>query len=222
MKAPFTLAALLFGASSFLLSDPITQSVTVQNLTGISTSSVSLTVASDPSSYSSIVGVGNTRIYFAQFAGSVSSELDFTQGLLTTGAPREGFIQVQVRGGGDSDGGGSAHVTMPAGLDPTISLSPGCVAFACGPNQDYYTHYSRIPFDLGQAFPIAMTVRVYGDEIPNYDAIVGSVGMTYDFRFFEADGVTPVAVTATPEPATWSLLGLTLSGVALLKQRRQA
>ena len=54
---------------------------------------------------------------------------------------------------------------------------------------------------------------------------------SYSYDFYEADGKTPVAITAinpttaitaAPEPAAWGLLGLSLGGFALLKKRRQA
>ncbi|MBV8706584.1 MAG: PEP-CTERM sorting domain-containing protein [Acidobacteriaceae bacterium] len=45
--------------------------------------------------------------------------------------------------------------------------------------------------------------------------------MNYDFRLFETDGVTPVAVAELPEPSSFALLGVALLGCGCWRKYRR-
>jgi hypothetical protein len=72
-----------------------------------------------------------------------------------------------------------------------------------------------ISFASPLTFVVALDGSVSGDSSGNDYA---SNYLAADFRFFEADGTTPAAITVSvaPEPSTWAML---LAGVALLGGR---
>jgi hypothetical protein len=56
-----------------------------------------------------------------------------------------------------------------------------------------------------------------------FDAFSGGYLRTvYDFRFLEADGITPVAVSEAPEPLTVGITGLALGGLGLFLKKKQS
>ncbi len=79
-----------------------------------------------------------------------------------------------------------------------------------------------IPIVLGTDFNLAATG--YVDDWANLldGQSGGKLNSTFQFRFFELDGVTPVALSDAPEPATWSLLGFALGAALVAKRRRKA
>jgi hypothetical protein len=71
-----------------------------------------------------------------------------------------------------------------------------------------------IPITLGELFPFVSTIRInFSNDVGQDASIAGMI------QFFEADGVTPVAITdaTAPEPGSFLLFGL--GGAALLARR---
>ena len=119
----------------------------------------------------------------------------------TTGPVRSGFVQLQTDGyggNGPGDGSGSGVIEIGSSVElPNITIPNHLFDFTLG--EAFSIHY------MGQA-------NAYSDpavEGPGY----GDTATTIHFRFLEADGLTPVAVsevTTAPEPSTLALLGLSL------------
>src|SRR5206468_9462546 len=114
--------------------------------------------------------------------------------LTTDGPVREGivrgyFIPDTFRGGGMNDADVSVRMVSP--VLPYASFGLGA---------------PPMTVELGHPF----TLLIEGSGSAMADAY-GNFDAAFQLNFFEADGVTPVAlseVTAAPEPSTWaSLLG---------------
>lgn len=156
--------------------------------------------------------------------GSVNAESIINETIRTLGDPRLGRIVLSVTGDTQQlDGVATTSVTLPNSTDGYVLSPVICGGFSGCLNQDaYYKHYGSFGIELGTGFNLnAMAHAQLG-----YTPIMGGSGrsnMVLTFSLFEADGVTPVDVmTATPEPATWSLLGFSLGAVTLVRRRRQA
>jgi len=79
------------------------------------------------------------------------------------------------------------------------------------------TFQKTIPWELGTPFVFSYLVTGGGSGDGQ-----GDTRLIYDFRFFEADGVTPVNVFVVPEPATLSmgLVGLAAFGTCCRRRIR--
>ncbi len=113
-----------------------------------------------------------------------------------------------------SDFGGS---NIGPGADAaSVSLSVGPVTLICGNNFACLSTATPIAITLGQTY----TVDLQGSASAQSGEGLGD-GSAFGngtFSFYAADGVTPVAVSAAPEPATYALL--ILAGVTLLWAKR--
>jgi hypothetical protein len=142
--------------------------------------------------------------------------IEFSETFVTTGPERPGFIEVKPNGNASGiEARTEGRFTVPAATNGQ-SISAGCSAQ--GPegqctNPGYFEHYRLFPVLLGTSLPISFR----GLAIATSNAQNGGGGATfnyeYNFRFFEADGVTPVAVTETAEPKT---LGMVFSPLLFL------
>jgi hypothetical protein len=76
----------------------------------------------------------------------------------------------------------------------------------------------KLAFLLGQPFTFseAFHLNAASDQI-NVES--GTAAMHMGFQLFEADGVTPVAVSSTPEPAGVSLFCAGLIALGLARKR---
>ncbi len=151
-------------------------------------------------------------------AVSSSASLDLT--LNTPGPARPGYIQVEI----------------VSGLDTEWGLAS--LAFSVGPQRGgCYQHTSDC--SLGSAPPVTslLPLRFYdftlGDPFSVQLAYTDSFSTAQDsttspitgffelqFRFFESDQVTPVAIN--PEPSTWGLIAVALVGFSVYGVRRRA
>lgn len=183
-------------------------------------STVNLSLASDPSQYSSLYAIER----LAPTAGS-TDVLDYHQAILTAGPERSGYLQIQTGGNGGfvTFSQGYLHLGFAGGpVDGGIEIEAACGPQGCSPGNGYYGYNNRIPVTLGTT----MTLEAVGNIAycctigPGLYFTGGSVDGLFQLRFFESDGVTPVAVSDAPEPATWGMIGLTLVGAALLRKRR--
>lgn len=156
--------------------------------------------------------------YFATPGGiftynlQASSYISDTHALATTGAVRSGFLQYQ----GSYDGVGPLHGGMSYG---TFTL--GSIVFNPGPFPTASTGVQMVPWTLGSDF----TLSSYSESSSSQAGVDEPFGVHADlslqFRLFEADGTTPVAVVATPEPATAFLSLLPLAAFAAFRIRRR-
>jgi hypothetical protein len=129
--------------------------------------------------------------------------------LTTAGPDRAGLIQVLYTPmvTVTSDGiNGNYSVSLPGVPTVGCNLTGVTSADAC---QQYVQNFQNhlFSFDLGTQFDfnLAGVLTAYGNS-DNSNAS-GYADVDYRFRFFEADGLTPVAVQlVTPEPASWTLL----------------
>ena len=160
---------------------------------------------------------------------TADSQVSVNEALFTPGSVRSGFVQINATGS-------TGDIFREDYSDLDLSLGPigvGCInqvfaASLCvlGPNGGVHNPptYSfpingqYYPFTLGQAFNFSYsgTAAGFSDAIGDGE---GSTNMQFQFRFFEADGVTPVAVEAAPEPGSLALLGVALGMLAVSKSK---
>ena len=94
-----------------------------------------------------------------------------------------------------------------------------CIAYTGPRDQDHQLPVSEVeyPFTLGQAFNLSYSSSA-GAFSSTYGSGDGDAAMQFQFRFLEADGMTPVDAEAVPEPGTCALFGVALAGLALGKK----
>jgi hypothetical protein len=200
---------------------------------------VTLALAADPSQWSTLTtyqGVSDDDYDSrppVETTHSSAVTVDWSQLLTTAGPIRDGFLQVQAsaRGGNPYNG----EIRMDMGFD--ISQNAGdqpygdfhgtwlsCsarFAFDCDPS-NLYSHLGYPSVTLGTTMNLMADGTASSSAGLNEGMSRGDLTTTFQFRFVEADGVTPVAVelvSDAPEPATYVLIGLSLAGAALLRKR---
>ena len=158
------------------------------------------------------------------FIGSTAaSQVSVNEALLTTGSARSGFVQINASAGFD----GTLHVASaqlgglslgPIGVACDnlggIGQSTTCLIYTGAREQDHQLPVTGIeyPFTLGQAFNFSYSSSAGGSTYPSNNG-GADANFQFQFRFLEADGVTPVAVEAVPEPGTFALFGVALGAL---------
>ncbi len=143
----------------------------------------------------------------ASLVSAATAQITFSDALTTGGPVRTGIIR-----------GSFLPTTWGYGGIESISLvSPALPYASFGPSLP-------IAFELGQPFTltIAGSARSLSDDGTPSTA---QFDIPFDLAFFEADGVTPVALTETtaaPEPATVALSLLGIAGALAFRKRQTA
>lgn len=73
-----------------------------------------------------------------------------------------------------------------------------------------------LPFALGTDFAVKLTSEAFASSLDTGSVYSPTV---LQFRLFEADGITPVALLETPEPAFASVVGLAVLGIVWRRRR---
>lgn len=148
--------------------------------------------------------------------------INFSAVLTTAGPSRIGLLEIVAIGQGSysSDAGYRNGLTVGI-LNPDSGPFAAKTQFGCSPNNagpscfpprpDYI-----VPFQLGTPF----LLQAYGGlSVGTYEGIGGAAELftNYQFRFFEADEITQVAVSEIPEPSVAGLLAGGLGLLALLQ-----
>ena len=190
------------------------------------TANASFSLADNPSDFSSLSvdqhadaspGFNNAGAPFA--ISSARSQISVNETLFTTGSVRSGFVQVSATGSSTGDfRGSSGSLDLSLASIAVSCFGSGQAAATCvlWPNGAHSipgyvlpVSLQYYPFTLGQAFNLSYSGSAGGDSTPLGSAN-GYADLQFQFRFFEADGVTPVTVEAVPEPATFALFGVAL------------
>ncbi len=240
MRVSYVPFATLFAASTLLSADVISGSVSCGapsgdygHLTSVSETSsshcnVQTTITNVPStttlwSNSELAEARVSGTYSLSF-NEISGELDglayayphslataqitFSDTLTTDGPVRTGIVR----------GTFQPSMFRYGGIVSTSLVSPTLPYPTFGPSAPTMT------FELGQPF----TLTMIGSGVTSSDDGTPSTAqfwMPFDLAFFEADGLTPVAlteVTAAPEPSTWASLAGGLVMLACWRRRRVA
>jgi hypothetical protein len=135
------------------------------------------------------------------------------------GPPRAGFIQFDVSLlYPHEDFQGAATAMLTDGVNDYSFIGGGGIngpiaPIDCAPEDCLYV--GRLPFQLGSQFAASASVLAFANTQS------GSSQSGVNFSLLEADGTTPVAFFATPEPFPGGLqiVGLSLIGCALWKRR---
>jgi len=190
-----------------------------------------LALATDPADFSALrtaqtssVKVFNTNTGLSTIAAR--TEIHFDEFLATAGSVRPGYVILQAfstaRSATDGNAGGAVRFYFPANrTDTQISCSAFDAGFCDPSNRFLATERPLIPITLGTPLELfaegglyASWVRVFG-----FAAAEATENGRYEFRFVEADGVTPVAVSEVPEPSSALLVSaMLLAGLILRKQ----
>jgi PEP-CTERM motif len=165
-------------------------------------------------------------------ATAATLTIDYSQDVITAGPQRAGYLQINL---GETQSGYfyDGHAEMTAGFtlhayDGLFSGSPVTqINYQSNngydlPGNGYWSNYSRIPVTLGT--PLTLVANGHLSNMAQYiDAQSGDeMNTSFLFRFYEADGRTPVRVemvSDAPEPSSDGLIGLALAGAALLRKR---
>ena len=143
--------------------------------------------------------------------------------LITTGPLRSGFVIIT---GGLSGSQGFDPLTGTLGV--TLgALNGNCTFFLglippgapCGCLVPLAAGSLKLPFQLGQSFLFSENFHLTAasdQSTSNIESGMATIGMR--FQLFEVDGVTPVAVSATPEPAEVSLFCAGLIVLGLMRK----
>lgn len=185
--------------------------------------SVSLSLASNPADWSTLTTEQSSYVLEipstlpAGKLGEAKTVVNMIETLTTAGALRSGYVQFAGSATSDHfyDGRGavsSGIVDIPVAEIMCDDLDSTC-SYEIAP-------YSLIPVTLGTSLQIETDGYTNNQAGGDDGSSGGYLDTTYQFRFFEADGVTPVLVTALPEPATWFQLALALGVAGLVRKRR--
>jgi len=132
------------------------------------------------------------------YTTQASSQVTFSTVLTTTGPVRPGYVRIEAYDSG-------SHA---AGVDG----NSGSLTFGSMVTGNNGTAYHTFSITLGESFNLqyVATAFAYGTftDGPGYAA----TDYHAQFRFFEADDTTPVAVSESPEPSTFVFLGFDLLG----------
>lgn len=148
--------------------------------------------------------------------------MDYRAVVQTEGTVRPGFAIVQVNLAATSRElfyDGSAIIT--SGLVIPSVGSPGSQVY-CGSQFGCISGYQTqaIPVTLGMPITLAASGQM-GNAAGGFDGISGGWDrVSYQFRFVEADGTTPVASALVPEPSAWGLSLTSLVTLYGLRRRR--
>jgi hypothetical protein len=203
--------------------------------------SVTLQLASNPADWSNLIThqqAMSVQGYPLDPNGNIgpataaSLTIDYAQDVITAGPQRAGYLQINV-GQGTMGYFYDGHATMTSGFtthpfsapytdQPYTQIQCGSNTGGCSPGSGYWSEYSRIPVTLGTSLTLVADGHL--SNMAQYiDAQSGDeMNTSFLFRFFEADGSTPVQVemvSEAPEPSAYGLIGLAMAGAALLRQR---
>ncbi len=153
------------------------------------------------------------------------STTEFAEYLQSAGPVRAGYLEVlpnEFSGIGAGFGTDRFNVSISSGS----SLYPPVLAGADNVTPTFpYSLYNNpdgspklVPTLLG--VPLLLSGMTTASAAADFSdgSGAGRAIVNYGFRFFEADGTTPVAVSETPEPSTL-LLGIPVLGAFLLRRR---
>lgn len=178
-----------------------------------------LTIAGNPALFNTLSSSFSSNVRradplpgstFGAGAGA-SASMNYNAQIITNGPVRSGFLQIQFTYSSQAFDDGRAEITsgftFPSTINPLVSCAATRSLDPCSPAPGYYSFFGLIPVTLGEV----LTLQSVGTLLNVTDTFVagsgGSVGLNYQFRFLEADRLTPVAVAQTPEPSTSVLLG---------------
>jgi hypothetical protein len=196
--------------------------------TGSGAGSPSSTATSSASVSSDLLSFTFSQSVRAVYAGSGflgNSEADASGDVslsLSTAAPvRQGYLRL-------------LYEPVVWGLSPgdfsgTLSVAVNGAKTTCGISQYQTCPFPFVPsdaapaiaFTLGQSFSIDVnqSTRAIADFIEG--SSLNIVNSRVILRILDTDATTPVAVTETPEPTSWMLLGVSLSAAALAFRKRK-
>ncbi len=168
-------------------------------------------------------GLGNPPLSLFGPGTMAVTAIDYQNALTTAGPLRAGYLQWQGFGSVDQQETSIKITTGIIQLAPYFLLAELTCSFTCTPGPGYFKAYPRIPFLLGA--PFTLEAMGSNNAMSSSDLAAGGLLTTnYQFRFFEADGFTPVAVSEVPEPSSLALLSGTGIGILFtvsLHQRRR-
>lgn len=193
--------------------------------------SINLQLAANPADFSLLNTAQTTSANFTLqspiggISVSAATSIRFDEYLTTAGPVRPGYVIIQAFSPNTLavDGsGGQVVFNFPAnsaGTEVGCSVQDGqeCVPS----NATIAALHPLNAISLGVPVELtaqgSLTSSAY--NFPTENTTFGGVYGRYEFRFVEADGVTPVAVSETPEPSTVLLLGAPLLAVLARKKK---
>jgi hypothetical protein len=214
----------------------------LENGDAFANANANLSLASNPGSFSSLsvhqdVSVDGAIVFGSPVSvqpASAGSQVSVNETLLTAGSVRSGFVQISASGSGSFDARSpdSASIGLSFGPIQFVCLQQGGreVSLNCQLYPDPRLRPpplqspAQVEFTLGQAFQLSYsgTVGAGSGTHPGLDSSAGAdANVQFQFRFVEADGVTPVAVEGVPEPGTLALFGAALVLLAVSKKKLQ-
>lgn len=199
----------------------------VSGAEGYASDNLQLTVskAASPSDFTTVV-LSETGVAAGTLNGlnpgssAVVSSAFLDYELKTVGPERPGYLEVSVISGLDTEWA-IANLTYSIGQQ-----SGGCYShtlncsFGSTPPVSSFLPDRYFEFTLGDPFSLqlAYSDTFYTAQDSSYSPVSGSFEL--QFRFFEADGVTPASLN--PEPSTWGtiVVAIVLLGAGDLHRRR--
>jgi len=186
---------------------------------GSASASLGLELATDPAAFSILptAQAVSAAINSDGLAALARTEIHFDEFLITAGSVRPGYLILQASSPGSfsesPDGaGGGVGFQFPAYAKTGVScfaLDRQCFPVFSGPHS----------VTLGT--PLELVAN--GGLSANAKSGEGGVNVAetgrYEFRFVEADGFTPVAVSQTPEPASALLVSAAAVAALIVRKR---
>lgn len=208
------------------------------------TGSVTLQIATDPSQFSTLLTSQSAIAYQTNQAppgaiygpgSSATIAINYATTVHTAGVVRSGYLQIGPNTSGNANFYYDGLSTMITGFDispaplntgnpntTVIDCSSQPTLVGCEPSGNYWQNIRGfIPVTLGTNLGLFAQGSTRDSAFMFDGSSGGRLDTSFQFRFFESDGVTPVAASEVPEPASLGLLacGLALARVAWRRGR---
>jgi hypothetical protein len=186
-------------------------SVAVNQLTAIPDGGLSTTFAATLTGLASAIPLSNIGTG-PNIASSAAANATVTYQLFTQGPVRPGIITYTGSYSNWQVGSGNNPAQISASVGSLSGSCTGIQPFCTGPLLGTPTPHS-VAFTLGNSFgfQLSESFTAYGDPFVEGPGFASGTAFL-NFQLFEADGRTPVAIYAAPEPGTLGLLLICLGG----------